>query len=140
MPIWGQILIVFGGVVLAAVLVPYILKGFFKIVSTLRLWPLLLYSLIAAGSLIFTNWVKVNFKWVMIGFFVVLGLIILGWIITIFTHRADKNMVVNQLCIADQLGIPKSQIVIKDNVFYDTVTRKPIFDATNDDEDEEGES
>jgi hypothetical protein len=41
MPIWGQLLIVFGCAVLALVLTPYIIKGILK----LRLAPIAIYCL-----------------------------------------------------------------------------------------------
>ena len=136
MPIWGQLLIVFGGVILALVLIQLLLPIVIKVVVKSRLLPLGFYCLVAWVSTFLTAWTAEHEPLVRFGFYIIAGLTALSWLVSlvkvILAKRSERDMesyVARQLSLARKLNIPADKVTIsEDGTVLDAQTDQPIIE------------
>jgi len=136
MPIWGQLLIVFGGVILALVLIQLLLPIVIKVVVKSRLLPLGFYCLVAWVSTFLTDWTAEHEPLVRLGFYIIAGLTALSWLVSlvkvILAKRSERDMesyVARQLSLARKLNIPADKVTIsEDGTVLDAQTDQPIIE------------
>lgn len=112
-----------------------ILSLLFKVAGKLRLTLPLLYFLVAVISTFFTDWTSEHESLVLLGLYVLIGLVCLSWIISLVKvirkRRYEKTMeedVVWQIQRARELGIPVDSFVVDENgTVLDAQTKQPLL-------------
>jgi len=136
MPIWGQLLIVFGGLILALVLIQLLLPIVIKVIIKSRLLPLGFYCLVAWVSTFLTDWTVEHEPLVRLGFHVIAGLTALSWLVSlvkvILNKRSERDVesyIARQLSLARQLDIPADKVTInEDGTVLDAETGDPLLE------------
>jgi len=136
MPIWGQLLIVFGGLILALTLIQLLLPIVIKVVIKSRLLPLGFYCLVAWVSTFLTDWTAEHEPLVRLGFYIIAGLTVLSWLVSlakvILDKRSERDMesyIARQLSIARQLDIQPDKVTIsEDGTVLDAETGDPLLE------------
>lgn len=139
MPWWGQILIVVGAVSLAFALIKLLLPFVVSAILKSRLIPAAVYCLAAWVSTFFTDWTTEHRQLVILGLYVVVGLIAISWIVSLVRFiqgkREEKRQeklfeedVAWQIQRARELGNPVDSVIIgEDGTVRDAKTGKPIY-------------
>jgi len=136
MPIWGQLLIVFGGLILALVLIQLLLPIVIKVIIKSRLLPLGFYWFVAWVSTFLADWTAENEPLVRFGFYIIAGLTALSWLVSLVKVILDKrserdveSYIVRQLSLARQLDIPVDKVTInEDGTVLDAETGDPLLE------------
>ena len=112
-----------------------ILSLAFKVSGKLRLTLPLLYFLAAVISTFFTDWTSKNEQLVLGGLYVLIGLVVLSWIVSLVKtirrkrfERTFEEDVAWQINRARELGIPADTFLVDDNgTVLDAQTKKPLL-------------
>ncbi|MGF7018853.1 putative membrane chloride channel (bestrophin family) [Lachnospiraceae bacterium PF1-21] len=118
-----------------------VLLGFlsllFKIGGKLRLTLPLLYLLIAVISTFFTDWTTKNEKYVLLGLYILIGLVVLSWFISLIKAIRNKRQerfweddMAWQITTARQRGIINQGDIVRFNDrgdLLDPSTNQPIM-------------
>ena len=98
-----------------------VLSLIFKVAGKLRLSLPILYILAAAISTLFTDWVTQHEATVIIGLYVLIGLVVLSWILSLVsTIRAKRQERFEESDIAWQLRRAREMGVPLDNITFDS--------------------
>ena len=98
-----------------------VLSLIFKVAGKLRLSLPILYILAAAISTLFTDWVTQHEAAVLIGLYVLIGLVVLSWILSLVsTIRAKRQERFEESDIAWQLRRAREMGVPLDNITFDS--------------------
>ena len=98
-----------------------VLSLIFKVAGKLRLSLPILYILAAAISTLFTDWVTQHEAAVLIGLYVLIGLVVLSWISSLVsTIRAKRQERFEESDIAWQLRRAREMGVPLDNITFDS--------------------
>ena len=98
-----------------------VLSLIFKVAGKLRLSLPILYILAAAISTLFTDWVTQHEAAVLIGLYVLIGLVVLSWILSLVsTIRAKRQECFEENDIAWQLRRAREMGVPLDNITFDS--------------------
>lgn len=98
----------------------------FKVAGKLRLGLPLLYFLAAIISTFFTDWTTKNEQLVLLGLYILIGLVVISWIYSLVKtirnkwranqyNKAFEDDVTWQIKRARELGLPVDKILIKDD-------------------------
>lgn len=94
----------------------------FRVAGKLRLTLPIWYILIAAVSTVFTDWTTQNEKWVMLGFYLLTGAVLLSWICSLVkvirTRRQEcyeESDIAWQIRKAREMGVPMYSISFDSN-------------------------
>ena len=120
---------------LCSTILMMILSLIFKVAGKLRLTLPVLYFLAAAVSTFFTDWTSEHEKLVLLGLYVLIGLVVLSWIVslvkTIRRRKSEKLFeedVAWQINRARELGIPVDSVLIDDDgTVLDSKTGQPLI-------------
>jgi len=132
MPWWGQILIVFGVVVVGGAVAVVLLKFGLQALVKFRLIPAAIYSLAVWVSTFFTDWATEHRTLVIIGLCVIIATTGISWIVTLVKHIKHKRFfeedVAWQLQRAREMGKVVDSITIgEDGTVRDAKTGEPII-------------
>ena len=128
---------------LSVTAVTLVISMAFKIAGKLRLTLPLAYFLIAAVSTFFTDWTDKNEQLVLMGLYVLIGLVVLSWIYSIvkkIRNRAsgtqyERNLeqfAAFQIQRAREMGIPLTNIRFdEDGYLLHPETGKPILEVVD---------
>lgn len=109
----------------------------------MRLTIPLLYFLAAVVSTFFTDWTSKNEQLVLLGLYILIGLVLLSWIVSLVkvirrkfsAHQYEKAFeedVAWQIARARELGIPINQIIVADDgTVLDAQTNQPLVPIPN---------
>lgn len=111
-----------------------ILSLIFKVAGKARLTLPLLYFLVALISTFFTDWTTKNEKWVLLGLYVLIGLVVLSWIISLVKVLRQKrrdyyeeDFIGWQIRKAREMGVPLDRVTFDhNNNLIDPRTGKPV--------------
>jgi len=121
----------------------FILSLSFKVAGKLRLTLPLLYFFAAAISTLFTDWTSKNEKYVLLGLYILIGIVVLSWIYSLIKaiktkhnekqfNKAFEDDVTWQIRRARELGLPVGSIRVKeDGTVVHADTGEPILPFTN---------
>ncbi|SCH51737.1 Uncharacterised protein [uncultured Ruminococcus sp.] len=120
---------------LCSTILMMILSLIFKVAGKLRLTLPVLYFLAAAVSTFFTDWTSEHEQLVLLGLYVLIGLVVLSWIVslvkTIRRRKSEKLFeedVAWQINRARELGIPVDSVLIDDDgTVLDSKTGQPLI-------------
>lgn len=112
-----------------------ILSLAFKVAGKLRLTLPLLYFLAAAISTLFTDWTGKHEQLVLWGLYVLIGLVVLSWIVSLVKairrRRSEKTLgedISWQINRAREMGIPVDSFVVdEDGTVLDARTNQPLL-------------
>lgn len=112
-----------------------VLSLLFKVAGKLRLTLPLLYLIVAVVSTFFTDWTSEHEQLVLWGLFILTGLVVLSWIVslvkTIRRKKAEKlyeEDIAWQISRARELGRPVDSILVDDDgTLLDAKTGKPLI-------------
>ncbi len=112
-----------------------ILSLLFKVAGKLRLILPLVYFLAAVVSTFFTDWTSKHEELVLWGLYVLIGLVVLSWVIslvkTIRRRRMEKTLAGDiswQINRARELGIPTDSFLVDENGnVLDARTKQPLL-------------
>lgn len=118
------------GVSVAMLLLSLIFRVAGKFRLTLPIW----YILIASVSTVFTDWTTRNEKWVMLGLYLLIGIVVLSWIRSLVgairsrqQERYEESDIAWQIRRARELGVPMNSISFdSNNSLIDPRTGKPV--------------
>lgn len=118
------------GVSVAMLLLSLIFRVAGKFRLTLPIW----YILIASVSTVFTDWTTRNEKWVMLGLYLLIGIVVLSWIRSLVgairtrqQERYEESDIAWQIHRARELGVPMNSISFdSNNSLIDPRTGKPV--------------
>ena len=111
----------------------------FKVAGKLRLGLPLLYFVVAAVSTFFTRWTSEHEQLVLWGLYILIGLVILSWVVTIVKkikgvtggRKTDRNLedfTMLQINRAREMGIPLDNVRFdEDGMLLHPETGKPIL-------------
>lgn len=117
----------------------FILSLIFKVAGKLRLTLPLLYFLAAIVSTFFTDWTGKNESLVFMGLYILIGLVVLSWIVSLIKTIRNKRResayqsalnddIAWQISRARELGIPIDNISIApDGTVLDAKTGQPLI-------------
>lgn len=120
-----------------------ILSFLFKVSGKLRLTIPLLYFFAAVISTFFTDWTSKHEHLVWLGLYILIGLVLLSWIVSLIRvirrkhcvrqyKKAIEEDVAWQLSRARELGIPINQIIVaEDGTVLDAETKLPLVPIAN---------
>ena len=111
-----------------------VLSLIFKVAGKLRLSLPIAYLLIASLSTFFTDWTSKNENLVFIGLYILIGLVVLSWIVslvkTIKQRKCDRAMeddIAWQIRRAREMGIPLDTVRFdENNNLIDPRTGEPV--------------
>lgn len=120
---------------LCSTILMMILSLIFKVAGKLRLTLPMLYFLAAAVSTFFTDWTSEHEQLVLLGLYILIGLVVLSWIVslvkTIRRKKSEKLFeedVAWQINRARELGIPVDSVLIDDDgTVLDSKTGQPLI-------------
>lgn len=112
-----------------------ILSLCFKVAGKLRLSLPLLYFLAAVISTFFTDWTSKNEKWVLLGLYILIGLVVLSWIVSLVKtirrkkqERFFEDDVAWQIRRAREMGVPLENVTFDDDGnLLDPRTGEPVI-------------
>ena len=112
-----------------------ILSLLFKVAGKLRLTLPLLYMVAAVISTFFTDWTSKNEQLVLLGLYVLIGLVFISWIVSLVKAVRRRRMartmeedVARQINRARELGIPVDSFLVDENgTVLDAQTKKPLL-------------
>ena len=107
-----------------------ILSLLFKVAGKLRLTLPLLYMVAAVISTFFTDWTSKNEQLVLLGLYVLIGLVFISWIVSLVRRmaRTMEEDVAWQINRARELGIPVDSFLVDENgTVLDAQTKKPLL-------------
>ena len=112
-----------------------ILSLLFKVAVKLRLTLPLLYMVAAVISTFFTDWTSKNEQLVLLGLYVLIGLVFISWIVSLVKAVRRRRMartmeedVAWQINRARELGIPVDSFLVDENgTVLDAQTKKPLL-------------
>ena len=112
-----------------------ILSLLFKVAGKLRLTLPLLYMVAAVISTFFTDWTSKNEQLVLLGLYVLVGLVFISWIVSLVKAVRRRRMartmeedVAWQINRARELGIPVYSFLVDENgTVLDAQTQKPLL-------------
>lgn len=118
------------GVSMGMLLLSLIFRVARKFRLTLPIW----YILIAAVSTVFTDWTTQNEKWVMLGLYLLIGIVVLSWIHSLVgairakqQERCEESDIAWQIRRAREMGVPMGGISFdSNNSLIDPRTGKPV--------------
>lgn len=120
-----------------------LLSILFKVSGKLRLTIPLIYFLVAVISTFFTDWTSKNEQLVLLGLYILVGLVLLSWIVSLIKvirqkysvrqyEKAFEEDIAWQIARARELGIPVDQITVaEDGTVLDTKTNQPLVPISN---------
>lgn len=120
---------------LCSTILMMILSLIFKVAGKLRLTLPVLYFLAAVVSTFFTDWTSEHEQLVLLGLYILIGLVVLSWIVslvkTIRRRKSEKRFeedVAWQINRARELGIPVDSVLIDDDgTVLDSKTGQPLI-------------
>lgn len=120
---------------LCSTILMMILSLLFKVAGKLRLTLPLLYFLAAVVSTFFTDWTSEHEQLVLLGLYILIGLVVLSWIVslvkTIRRKKSEKLFeedVAWQINRARELGVPVDSVLIDDDgTVLDSKTGQPLI-------------
>ena len=112
-----------------------ILSLLFKVAGKLRLTLPLLYMVAAVISTFFTDWTSKNEQLVLLGLYVLIGLVFISWIVSLVKAVRRRRMartmeedVAWQIKRARELGMPVDSFLVDENgTVLDAQTKKPLL-------------
>lgn len=119
---------------LCSTILMMVLSLLFKVAGKLRLTLPLLYLLAAVISTFFTDWVSEHEQLVLWGLYILIGLVVLSWIVslvrTIRRRKANKLFqedIAWQISRARELGRPVDSVLVDDDgTLIDVKTGQPL--------------
>lgn len=100
----------------------FILSLIFKVAGKTRLTLPLLYFLAAVVSTFFTDWTTRNEKWVLLGLYVLIGLVVISWIVSFIKvlkqkrrNYYEEDFIGWQIRKAREMGVPLDRVTFDDN-------------------------
>lgn len=120
-----------------------LLSFLFKVSGKLRLTIPLIYFLAAVISTFFTDWTSKNEQLVLLGLYILIGLVLVSWIVSLIKvirrkhsarqyEKAFEEDVAWQIARARELGIPVDQIIVaEDGTVLDAKTNQPLVPIPN---------
>ena len=114
--------------------ITFIFSLFFKVAGKLRLTLPLIYFLTATISTFFTDWTTKNESKVLLGLYILIGLVVMSWIYSLIkkiknlrSNSYEDDFISWQIQRAKKLGVPLNSITFDErNNLIDPRTGKPI--------------
>lgn len=99
-----------------------LLSLIFRVAGKFRLTLPIWYILIAAVSTVFTDWTTQNEKWVMLGLYLLIGIVVLSWIHSLVSairakrqEHYEESDIAWQIRRAREMGVPMNGISFDSN-------------------------